>query len=309
VTDSPVGVHSRGNRALRWAERRLQRYADGKAGSLALGYVRRYGESSRNSVSALVINVFLSVIPALLALYALAGLSVHSESSLARHLIYHLDLRGSTATLVARAFGTVVSNAAAATLFSLLMFAVFGLPVGKILQDFYARAWRISVGAPADQWRFAVWFVAATMVMGLQLSEEALISATGVELFVPAWFVLFLLFAWWTPYFLLHGRIEPRRLFLGALMVAASSAVAVVLSQLLVGAWINDNGRWFGAFGVALALLMWGQVIGTIWLAGAVFGPVYYDWRDGWRLTGASPFKGSGLDDAAASVSEAPERR
>jgi hypothetical protein len=309
VTNNPAAVRSHGNRAVLWAERRLVGYADSKAGSLALGYVRRYGESSRNSVSALVINAFMSVVPALLAVYAIAGLSIHSQNSLARHLIYDLHLRGPTAALVARAFGTVASNAAAATLFSVLMFAVFGLPVGKILQDFYARAWRVSVGSPTDQWRFAVWFVAVTIMMGLQLSEEALISATGVELFIPAWFVLFLLFAWWTPYFLLHGRIEPRRLFLGALTVAASSAVAVVLSQLLVGAWINDNGRWFGAFGVALALLMWGQVIGTIWLAGAVFGPVYYDWREGWRRTGTSPFKGSHSDDPAVAASGEQDAR
>jgi len=290
VSDGPVEQRVQGNRATRWAERRLERYAAGKAGSLALGYVRRYAEASRNSVSALVINAFLSVVPALLALWAIAGLSIHSENSLARHLIYHLNLHGATAILVARAFGTVASNAAAATVFSLLTFVVFGLPVGKILQDFYARAWRIRVGSPADQWRFALWFVAVTVLLGLQLSEEAVISRTGVELFAPAWFVLFLLFAWWTPHFLLHGRIEPRRLFLGALVVAASSAVAVAISQLLLGAWINDNGRWFGPFGVALALLMWAQVLGTIWLAGAVFSPVYLEWRGGWRRDGDSPF-------------------
>jgi len=34
-------------------------------------------------------------------------------------------------------------------------------------------------------------------------------------------------------------------------------------SQILLGGWVNDNGRWFGAFGVALALLMFGQVLGT----------------------------------------------
>jgi hypothetical protein len=60
--------------------------------------------------------------------------------------------------------------------------------------------------------------------------------------------------------------------------------------QLLLGGWLNDNGRWFGAFGVALALLMFGQVLGTIWLAGAVFSPVYLEWRAGWRREGVSPF-------------------
>ena len=309
MSDGPREQHVTSNRAVRWAERRLEGYAEGKAGSFALGYVRRYGEASRNSVSALVINAFLSVVPALLALWAVTGLSLHSQNTLARHLIYHLGLQGPTAALVAKAFGTVASNAAAATIFGLLTFLIFGLPVGQILQSFYARAWRVHVGSPADQWRFAIWFIAVTLLMGLQLSEEAIISRIGIELFVPGWFALFLLFAWWTPHFLLHGRIEPRRLFLGALVVAASSAVAVALSQLLLGTWIDDNGRWFGAFGVALALLMWAQVLGAIWLAGAVVSPVYYDWSEGWRRTGASPFKakGDGAPAAVATTGEGPQ--
>ena len=280
----------RGNRMVRWAERRLEPYANGRAGSFALGCVLRYAESSRNSVSALVVNMFLSVVPALLAVYAVAGLSIHSENALARHLIYHLHLHDPTVALVARTFGSAASNAAAASVFGLATFLVFGLPVGKILQDFYARSWRIRVGSPADQWRFALWFVVVTVLMGLQVSEESFVSVTGDILYWPVWFVAFLAFALWTPWFLLHGRIVLRQLFLGALIVAASSAAAVAISQFLLGAWVNDNGRWFGAFGVALALLMWAQVLGTIWLVGAVISPVYLAWREGWRRDGVSPF-------------------
>jgi len=68
--------------------------------------------------------------------------------------------------LVARTFGSVASNAAAASVFSLLTFVVFGLPIGKVLQDFYARAWRIRVGSPTDQWRFALWFVILMVLLG-----------------------------------------------------------------------------------------------------------------------------------------------
>jgi hypothetical protein len=288
---SRAGVERvRSNRALRWAEHRLDHHANGRLGSLALGCVRRYAESSRNSVSALVVNVFLSVVPALLAVYAVAGLSIKHENSLARHLIYHLHLHAPTAVLVARTFGSVASNAAAASVFSLLTFVVFGLPIGKVLQDFYARAWRIRVGSPTDQWRFALWFVILMVLLGLQMSEESLVSATGWELFLPVWFAVLVAFALWTPWFLLHRRVPLRRQLPGALAIAVSSAAMLAASQILLGGWVNDNGRWFGAFGVALALLMFGQVLGTIWLAGAVFSPVYLEWRAGWRRDGVSPF-------------------
>lgn len=275
---------------MRWAEPRLERHANGRLGSFALGCLRRYAESSRNSVSALVINMFLSIVPALLAVYALTGRSAQSTSGVARHLIYHLHLHAPTSGLVARTFGSVASNAAAASVFGLLTFVIFGLPVGKVLQDFYARAWRIRVGTPTDQWRFALWFAVVTALLGLQMSEESFISVTGWELFLPLWFAVLVVFALWTPWFLLHRQIGLRRLLPGALVVAVTSATAVAASEFFVGGWVNDNGRWFGAFGVALALLMWGQVLGAIWLGGAVFSPVYREWRDGWRRDGASPF-------------------
>jgi hypothetical protein len=41
---------------------------------------------------------------------------------------------------------------------------------------------------------------------------------------------------------------------------------------------------------VALALLMWGQVLGALWLACTVFSPVFAEWRAGWKRDGASPF-------------------
>jgi uncharacterized BrkB/YihY/UPF0761 family membrane protein len=272
---------------VRWGERRLERYSDTRIGSLLLGCLRRYAESSQNSASALVLNVFLSVVPALLAVYALADVSRGSDSGIARHLIDHLHLDGSTAALVSRTFGSASSNAAAASVIGLLTFFIFGLGIGKILQDVYARAWRVDVGVPTDQWRFAVFFVVSTALLGLQVSEESALSTLGWELLIPFWLVVLVAFWLWTPWFLLHRRIEPRRLLPGAALVAVGYTIAMTISQFLVGSWINENGHFFGSFGVALALLAWGQVLGAIWLGCAVFSPVYAEWRAGWKRDGA----------------------
>jgi hypothetical protein len=44
----------RGNRLVRWGERRLERHSSGRLGSLALGWLQRYAESSDYSAAALV---------------------------------------------------------------------------------------------------------------------------------------------------------------------------------------------------------------------------------------------------------------
>ena len=52
------------------------------------------------------------------------------------------------------------------------------------------------------------------------------------------------------------------------------------------------GGPEVDVFGVALALLTWGQVLGGIWLTCTIFAPVHAEWRAGWRRDGASPFTG-----------------
>ena len=280
----------RGNRLVRWGERRLERHSSGRLGSLALGWLRRYAESSEYSAAALVLGTFLSMVPALLAVYALAGLSAGSGNGIAQHLVYRLDIHQPAIALVVSAFGSEASNAAAASVVGLLGFLVFGLGLGKIVQDVYARAWRIRAGSPADRWRFAIWFIVSTALLGLQVTEESAVSSLGWVLVTPIGFAVLVAFWLWTPWFLLHGQIRLARLLPGALLVAAAYMGAATVSEFLVGYWVTDNVRLFGSFGIVLALLAWGQVLAGIWFACGIFSPVYEEWRDGWKRDGASPF-------------------
>ena len=282
----------RGNRLVRWGERRLERHSSGRLGSLALGWLQRYAESSEYSAAALVLGTFLSMVPALLAVYALADLSAGSGNGIAQHLSYRLHIHQPAVALVVSAFGSEASNAAAASVVGLLGFLIFGLGLGKIVQDVYARAWRIRVGSPADRWRFAVWFIVSTILLGLQVTEESVVSALGWVLVSPIGFAVLVVFWLWTPWFLLHRRIELSQLLPGALLATATYMGATIVSEFLLGYWVTDNGRLFGSFGIVLALLAWGQVLAGIWLTCGIFSPVYADWRDGWKRDGASPFSG-----------------
>ena len=182
-------------------------------------------------------------------------------------------------------------TASAASVLGLLGFLIFGHSLARIVQDVYARAWRISVGSAVDRWRFALWFVVATLLLGLQVTEESAVSALGWALASPIGMLVLVAFWLWTPWLLLHGRIPLRALLPGALLVAVIYLGAVTASEFVLGFWVTDNGRFFGSFGVVLALLAWAQVIAVIWLGCAVFAPVYAEWRAGWRRSGTSPFR------------------
>jgi uncharacterized BrkB/YihY/UPF0761 family membrane protein len=272
-------------------ERWLERQAGGRPGSLILGCVLRYADASQNSAEALVLGTFLSVVPALLAVYALSDLSAGAGNGIAQHLIYRLHIHAPAARLVSSAFGSETSNAAAATVISLLGFVIFGLGLGKIVQRVYARAWRIEVRSLLDRWRFALWFVVSTILLGLQVTEESLVSSVGWMLASPIGLLVLVAFWLWTPWLLLHRQISLRLLLPGALLAAVVYMVAVTVSEFVLGYWITDNGRFFGSFGVVLALVAWAQVVAGIWLACAVFSPVYAEWRAGWNRAGVSPFR------------------
>jgi uncharacterized BrkB/YihY/UPF0761 family membrane protein len=122
------------------------------------------------------------------------------------------------------------------------------------------------------------------------VSEETFVSSLGWGLLTPVWLGVLVAFWLWTPWFLLHRQIKLQRLLPGALLTALTFTIADALAGFLLGAWINENGHFFGSFGIALALLCCGEVLAGIWLAGAVFSPVYEEWRAGWKRDGASPF-------------------
>jgi uncharacterized BrkB/YihY/UPF0761 family membrane protein len=229
-------------------------------------------------------------VPALLAVYALSDLSSGSGNGIAQHLIYRLHIHAPAARLVSSAFGSETSNAAAASVIGLLGFVIFGLGLGKIVQRVYARAWRIEVHSLTDRWRFALWFVVSTILLGLQVTEESLVSSVGWVLATPIGLVVLVAFWLWTPWLLLHRQVSLRLLLPGALLVAVVYMLALTVSEFVLGYWITDNGRFFGSFGVVLALVAWAQVVAGIWLACAVFSPVYAAWREGWDHGGTSPF-------------------
>ena len=132
---------------------------DSRVGRLAILWFRRYFETSRNSGSAATLYAFLSVMPFVLAVIGLTHAAGGDTNSFAARLIDHLKLTDPTAGLVKETFGAASSNALAATLAGAVGFLIWGLGLGQIYQDVYARAWGIRrSGSAADQGLFAIFF-------------------------------------------------------------------------------------------------------------------------------------------------------
>jgi hypothetical protein len=128
--------------------------ADTSLARLALLWFRRYFEASRNSGAAATTYVTLSVLPTALVIVAIFNLAKGDENAFADRLISHMNLGGSTASVVHDLFGTTANNVLAASVTIVVGFLLWGLSIGQQYQDLYARAWRIHAGTAADQVRF-----------------------------------------------------------------------------------------------------------------------------------------------------------
>jgi membrane protein len=268
-------THGRVKSVQDWFARR----ADTAIGRLALQWVRDYFGASRNSGCAATIYSSLSVLPAALVAVAYFHPSQNDANAFAERLVAHMRLTGTTATLVQGTFGTASANALAATITVVITFLLWGIGIGQIYQDVYARAWNISVGSLADQGLFAAFFFLVTGAIGLAVVSAARLRGAGLIVLLPAWLVASTLFWLVVPSMLLHRRIAWRALLPGALLASVVIGGTIATAPLFVAAPLNANGKAFGSFGVVLTTIGYAFVLVTMSLVCAVFSPAWSKWR------------------------------
>jgi hypothetical protein len=270
-----------GNRVQRiWGW--LLRQSDKPLGRLGMDWFRRYFAASRNSGCAIAIYSSLSVLPAALVFVAVLYKAGGGENVFAQHLVDHLNLTGSTATLVRDTFGSASSNALAATLTMVVTFFFWGIGIGQLYQDVYARAWGITVATPADQVLYAIFFfVFAGALTGVLIVQSEFGDTGRWAILIPLWIVGSLAFWLATPHFLLHRKIEVRKLLPGAALATVVLGGTAAVSPLFIPATLTTNGKAFGSFGVALTIIGYLFVMVTLSLVCAVFSPVWFEWRAG----------------------------
>lgn len=258
----------------------LRRRADTALGRLALQWFRGYFAASRNSGCAATVYSSLSVLPAALVAVAYFHPLQDNANVFAERLVSHMRLTGSTATLVQGTFGTASSNALAATVTVVITFLIWGIGIGQIYQDVYARAWGIKVGSIADQGLFALFFFLLTGAIALAVVSAARLRGAGLLVLVPVWLVASTAFWLLVPLMLLHRKIGLRALLPGALLASIVIGGCVATSPLFVAAPLNQNGKAFGSFGVVLTTIGYVFILITMSLVCAVFSPVWMNWRE-----------------------------
>ena len=239
VEEAPGTGGSRLAAAQGW----LRGRTDSRLGRFVLLWFRRYFEASRNSAAAASTYITLSVLPTALVIVAIFNLAKGDENAFADRLISHMNLSGSTASVVHDLFGTTANNVLAASITIVIGFLLWGLSIGQQYQDIYARAWRIHAGTAADQVRFTIWFFVFSGLTALMTVSAEGLRAAGWLALLPAWIAGSLIFWLWTPRFLLHRQISFRSLLPGALLATFVVGGTIATSPLWIGPTLDQNAK------------------------------------------------------------------
>jgi membrane protein len=257
----------------------LRRRADTALGRLTLQWFRAYFEASRNSGCAATVYSSLSVLPGVLVVLAVLHPSQGGANVFAQRLVTHMHLTGSTASLVQETFGSASANALAASITVAVSFLLWGIGIGQIYQDVYARAWGVKVGSVADQGMFAAFFFALVGAVALAVASAAGLRAAGWAVLVPVWIIASTAFWLFVPHVLLHRKVGLRALLPGALLASIVIGGTIATSPFWVAAPLNQNGKAFGSSGVVITTIGYAFIVITMSLVCAVFSPVWIKWR------------------------------
>jgi uncharacterized BrkB/YihY/UPF0761 family membrane protein len=250
-------------------------------GRLALLWFRRYFEASRNSGAAASAYITLSVLPAALVFIGVFNLVGGNENAFANRVVTHMKLDGATASIVHDLFGTTADNVAAASVAVAIGFLIWGISIGQLYQDVYARAWRIHIGSAADQLRYTVWFFLVSGIFAVMFGSASELRASGWLIALPIWIGGSIVFWLWTPRYLLHREVSLRSLLPGALLATFVLSGTIATSPFWIGPTLNQNAKAFGAFGAVIALFAYVLIGTTLSMVCAVFAPVWAEWRQG----------------------------
>jgi uncharacterized BrkB/YihY/UPF0761 family membrane protein len=259
----------------------LRGRADTSLGRLAFLWFRRYFEASSNSGSAAAAYITLSVLPAALVIIGLFNLAQGDESAFADRVVQHMKLDGAAADIVRDLFGTTADNVTVASVAVVIGFLIWGISIGQLYQDVYARAWRIHVGSAADQLRYTIWFFLISGLLAVIVRLGGRAPGQRLVIALPLWICGSIVFWLWTPRYLLHREVPLRSLLPGALLATFVLSGTIATSPLWIGPTINQNATAFGGFGAVIALFAYILIGTTLSMVCAVFAPVWAEWRDG----------------------------
>jgi membrane protein len=217
-------------------------------------------------------TLLLLAFPFLLVLAALSGRSV--VSPVARRL----GLNHQAAADVGHLFTSSSATSNAVTGLAWLFFILSGVAVAGAIQGLYEQIFGLGGRGVKDTHRRLIWL--AFWVGWLFLTSVVVgppVRAAGPAVFAIVGLIGFILFWWFTMWFLLGGRISWRRLFPPAVATGVFWLGMEAVFSVIFSGMVTSYDQKYGPVGVVFALMSFFIAIGVVIILGAVVGIAWQD--------------------------------
>jgi len=223
----------------------------------------------------LAAQTFLALFPLLIAATAL--LPPATATSVAESARARLGLGGGTTE---ETMQQLVANRSdlrgSLTVIGVIVVLASATSFTRALQRLYERAWSLPRVGLRGSLRGLIWLVGLIVYFTLLTVALRLAGPDGPGVVLrPVLFTIgAVLLWWWTPFFLLLGRVRARALLPGALITAAAMGVLGKVSSVVVPRTVANNERQFGTIGAVFAIESWLVVVSCTLVVAVVVSAV-----------------------------------
>ena len=216
-------------------------------------------------------TLMLLAFPFVLVLAALRGRS--AVGPMARRL----GLNEQASADVGHLFTSSAATSQAVTGLAWAFFILSGIALAGAIQGLYEQVFGLDARGVKETHRRLLWLAFWVGWLFLTGVVGPPIRAAGPAVFAIVGLIGFILFWWFTMWFLLGGRISWRRLFPPAVATGVFwLGMEAVFSVVFSGMVISDDQK-YGPVGVVFALMSFCVAIGVVIILGAVAGIVWQD--------------------------------
>jgi membrane protein len=203
---------------------------------------------------ALASKMFIALIPMAL----LASTVFTDGASFADGIVARFGLTGEGADAVRTLFASPAQVRGGITALSVLILAYSVISLARGLQRLYEAAWHLPGLKLGGLVRAMAWMLTFAIYVTLVTPIQTGIRSAGLDFLARFGAILLGTIVWvWTPFILLAGRVERRRLWPTGVITAVCFAVFSVLSRVYMPAVMTTDAHRYGLIGAAFGMVSW----------------------------------------------------